>query len=108
VMKNERLLAELLGLSTLAFLMDFGSCPGAFWRCAAALDYLENLFPLRILLRLPEPLNFTARMAGICTSLKMPGFIAALGALAAALSPGRPPPNSSSRSNFLAFNPPML
>lgn len=53
---------------------------------AAAFDYLENLLLLRVLHRLPEPLNFTARAAGICTSLKMLSFIAALGALATALS----------------------
>lgn len=51
---------------------------------AACFDYLENIFLLRVLRRLPKRQAFAARAAGICTTLKTLSFVAALGLLAAA------------------------
>jgi hypothetical protein len=74
-----------LVIATHPTMIAAGSAVRVMAIAAAAFDYLENFFLLRVLRRLPEPLNFTARMAGICTSLKMFSFIVALGALATAL-----------------------
>jgi hypothetical protein len=52
---------------------------------AASFDYLENLSLLYVLHCLPGRHNLAARAAGLCTSLKMLSFIAALVALASAL-----------------------
>jgi hypothetical protein len=52
---------------------------------AASFDYLENIFLLYVLSRLPGRQAFAARAAGICTSLKMLCFVAALVALSTAL-----------------------
>jgi hypothetical protein len=48
---------------------------------AAGFDYLENIFLLQVLRRLPSPNNFAARAAGICTTLKTLSIAATLGAL---------------------------
>ena len=52
---------------------------------AACFDYLENIFLLVVLSRLPSRLTWVARIAGICTSLKLLSFVITLGALATAL-----------------------
>jgi hypothetical protein len=51
---------------------------------AAGFDYLENLFLLDVLRRLPGRQTIVARAAGLCTSLKMLSLVAALVALAIA------------------------
>ena len=56
---------------------------------AAAFDYLENLFLLHVVRRLPQRQLVAARAAGISTSLKTLSLAAALTALVVAwLSPG--------------------
>ena len=55
---------------------------------ATCFDYLENIFLLHVLHRLPGRQAFAARAAGICTTLKLLSFVAALGVLATvSLSP---------------------
>ena len=51
---------------------------------AAAFDYSENIFLLRVLRRLPSRSEAIARLAGICTSLKMAAIALTAAALAAA------------------------
>ena len=48
---------------------------------AACFDYIENIFLLYVLRRLPRRQAFAARAAGICTTLKMLSIVAALGVL---------------------------
>jgi hypothetical protein len=52
---------------------------------AACFDYLENIFLLYLLRRLPERQPIAARAAGICTSLKMLSFVATMGVLGTVL-----------------------
>jgi hypothetical protein len=52
---------------------------------AACFDYLENFFLLYVLRRLPGRRLFAVRVAGICTTLKMLSFVAAVGVLATVL-----------------------
>jgi hypothetical protein len=49
---------------------------------AACFDYLENIFLLHVLRRLPSRQAFAARAAGICTTLKMISIVAAVVVLA--------------------------
>ena len=52
---------------------------------AAGFDYLENIFLLVVLSRLPSRLTWVARAAGMFTSLKLLCFVTTLSALAKAL-----------------------
>jgi hypothetical protein len=49
---------------------------------AACFDYLENIFLLYVLRRLPTQQPFAARVAGVCTTLKLLSFVATVSALA--------------------------
>jgi hypothetical protein len=50
---------------------------------AAGFDYLENIFLLYVLHRLPAHHTLAARAAGICTTLKFLSFVGAVGVLVA-------------------------